>query len=147
MRWIKVVITLLSTIMATFTLVQYTLRLKTAIIKCGSMALWKCRDLFPFDRLRLRPVVPSIRWDGTVICRYKAVRSCKIWEVQVYCLHTVARILMWNCTPEYNSEQLISALIGCFKSCRSLIGCIKIINPSAPERFTQFRDQNSALGL
>ena len=28
-------------------------------------------------------------------------------------------------TPEYNSEQLISALIGCSKSCRSLIGCIK----------------------
>ena len=28
-------------------------------------------------------------------------------------------------TPEYNSEQLIGALIGCSKSCRSLIGCIK----------------------
>ena len=30
---------------------------------------------------------------------------------------------------------------------RSLIGCIKTINPSAQERFTQFRDQNFAFSL
>ena len=65
LRWMKIDETFMSTTKLRVLLLFYPLRPKTAIIKCRSMALWKCRDLFPFDRLRLRLVAPSIRWDGT----------------------------------------------------------------------------------